>query len=191
MKTAHKLTLIGVSVAAAMVLSYVETLIPVPFAVPGIKLGLANIVALFLLYKLDWKAAGLVSLIRVLLTGLLFGNAASLAYSAAGAVLSLIVMALLKKTGAFSAVGVSVSGAVMHNVGQILMAVVLLGTDRILWWLPPLAVSGVITGLAIGAAGALLIKKIGVPGIGSEVGPAASLEKDDPGESAADGKERS
>ncbi|MBQ1520990.1 MAG: Gx transporter family protein [Clostridia bacterium] len=163
MKAAQKLTLIGVSIAAAMVLSYVETLIPVPFAVPGIKLGLANTVALFLLFRLDWKAAGLVSLIRVLLSGLLFGNAASLAYSAAGAALSLVVMALLKKTGAFSPVGISVSGAVAHNVGQILMAVVLLGTDQILWWLPALAVSGIVTGLAIGAAGAVLIKKISIP----------------------------
>ncbi|MBR4658140.1 MAG: Gx transporter family protein [Clostridia bacterium] len=163
MKATQKLTLIGVSIAAAMVLSYVETLIPVPFAVPGIKLGLANTVALFLLFRLDWKAAGLVSLIRVLLSGLLFGNAASLAYSAAGAALSLVVMALLKKTGAFSPVGISVSGAVAHNVGQILMAVVLLGTDQILWWLPALAVSGIVTGLAIGAAGAVLIKKISIP----------------------------
>lgn len=163
MKAAQKLTLIGVSIAAAMVLSYVETLIPVPFAVPGIKLGLANTVALFLLFRLDWKAAGLVSLIRVLLSGLLFGNAASLAYSAAGAALSLVVMALLKKTGAFSPVGISVSGAVAHNVGQILMAVALLGTDQILWWLPALAVSGIVTGLAIGAAGAVLIKKISIP----------------------------
>jgi heptaprenyl diphosphate synthase len=163
MKATQKLTLIGVSIAAAMVLSYVETLIPVPFAVPGIKLGLANTVALFLLFRLDWKAAGLVSLIRVLLSGLLFGNAASLAYSAAGAALSLVVMALLKKTGAFSPVGISVSGAVAHNVGQLLMAVVLLGTDQILWWLPALAVSGIVTGLAIGAAGAVLIKKISIP----------------------------
>ena len=163
MKATQKLTLIGVSIAAAMVLSYVETLIPVPFAVPGIKLGLVNTVALFLLFRLDWKAAGLVSLIRVLLSGLLFGNAASLAYSAAGAALSLVVMALLKKTGAFSPVGISVSGAVAHNVGQILMAVVLLGTDQILWWLPALAVSGIVTGLAIGAAGAVLIKKISIP----------------------------
>ena len=163
MKATQKLTLIGVSIAAAMVLSYVETLIPVPFAVPGIKLGLANTVALFLLFRLDWKAAGLVSLIRVLLSGLLFGNAASLAYSAAGAALSLVVMALLKKTGAFSPVGISVSGAVAHNVGQILMTVVLLGTDQILWWLPALAVSGIVTGLAIGAAGAVLIKKISIP----------------------------
>ena len=156
----YKLTLIGIATAAAMVLSYVETLIPMPFAVPGVKLGLANLVALFLLFKLDWKAAGIVSLIRVLLSGLLFGNAASLAYSLAGAGLSITVMALLKASERFSPVGVSVAGAVSHNVGQILMAIVLTGTEQIAWWLPPLAVSGVVTGLVIGAVGALLVKKI-------------------------------
>jgi heptaprenyl diphosphate synthase len=157
------LTTLGISIAAAMILSYIETFIPASFAVPGIKLGLANVVAVFLLIKLDWKAAAAVSLIRVLLAGLLFGNAASLAYSLAGAALSVTVMALLKKAGAFSAVGVSISGAVAHNIGQILMAVVLLGSEQILWWLPALIVSGVVTGIAIGGLSALLINKVPVP----------------------------
>ena len=154
------ITLLGVCIAAAMVLSYIETLIPTPFAVPGVKLGLANIVTLFLLLKLDWKAAGVVSLIRVLLSSLLFGNAASLAYSIAGALLSIIVMSFLKKTSAFTAVGLSVSGGVAHNIGQILMAVVLLGTDKIMWWLPILVVSGMVTGIATGAVAALIDKKV-------------------------------
>ena len=154
------LTLLGVCTAAAMVLSYIETLIPVPFAVPGIKLGLANIVTLFLLLKLDWKAAGAVSIIRVLLTGLLLGNAASLAYSFAGALLSIVTMSLLKKLDVFSAVGLSISGGAAHNLGQILMAAVLLGTKQILWWLPALTVSGIVTGIATGAAAALLDKKL-------------------------------
>lgn len=154
------ITLLGVCIAAAMVLSYIETLIPTPFAVPGVKLGLANIVTLFLLLKLDWKAAGAVSLIRVLLSSLLFGNAASLAYSFAGALLSIIVMSFLKKTLAFTAVGLSVSGGVAHNIGQILMAVVLLGTDKIMWWLPVLVVSGMVTGIATGAVAALIDKKV-------------------------------
>ena len=154
------ITLLGVCIAAAMVLSYIETLIPTPFAVPGVKLGLANIVTLFLLLKLDWKAAGAVSLIRVLLSSLLFGNAASLAYSFAGALLSIIVMSFLKKTLAFTAVGLSVSGGVAHNIGQILMAVVLLGTDKIMWWLPILVVSGMVTGIATGAVAALIDKKV-------------------------------
>ena len=157
---AYRITLLGIATAAAMVLSYVETLIPVPFAVPGVKLGLANLAALFILMKLGWKEAAAVSILRVILSGLLFGNAASLAYSAAGAALSMLTMALLKATDRFSPVGISVAGAVFHNIGQVLMAIVLTGTEQIAWWLPPLAVSGVITGLVIGAVGALLVRKI-------------------------------
>lgn len=159
-RTAYTITLLGVSTAAAMVLSYVETLIPVSFAVPGVKLGLANLVTVFLLYKLGWKHAAAVSAVRVILTALLFGNAASLAYSAAGAALSLVIMELLFRLGVFSPVGVSMAGAVSHNAGQILMAIALTGTDKIAWWLPPLIISGAVTGLAIGAVGALLIKSI-------------------------------
>lgn len=161
---AYRITLLGVCTAAAMVLSYIETLIPVSVAVPGIKLGLANIVAIFLLVKFDWKHAAAVSLVRVLLTALLFGNAASLAYSASGAALSMLVMALLKGSDRFTAVGISAAGAVAHNAGQILMAILLTGTAHIVYWLPPLILSGAATGAAIGAAGALLIKKVRVKG---------------------------
>lgn len=160
MKKLRLITTLGVATAAAMVLSYVETLIPAPFAVPGIKLGLANIVGIFLLMKLDWKAAAAVTAVRVLLSALLFGSVASLAYSAAGALLSVLVMSLLKRTGAFSAVGISTAGAVSHNAGQIFMAIILLSTKEIVYWLPPLVISGAVTGLAIGLAGALLVKKI-------------------------------
>lgn len=154
------LTTLGVSTAAAMILSYIETLIPAPFAVPGIKLGLANLVGIFLLMKLDWKAAAAVTAVRVLLSALLFGSIASLAYSAAGALLSVTVMSILKRTGVFSAVGISISGAVAHNAGQILMAIILLGTKEMIYWLPPLVISGTVTGLATGLAAALLVKKI-------------------------------
>ncbi|MBO4563171.1 MAG: Gx transporter family protein [Clostridia bacterium] len=161
MKTStKKLTLLGISVAAAMVLSYIETFIPVSVAVPGIKLGLANLVTVFLIYKLDWKSAAAVAAIRVLLTALLFGNAASLAYSAAGAVLSLLVMALIKSTCRFSPVGMSAAGAVAHNAGQIIMAVILMGVGEIAYWFPMLVLSGTVTGLATGAVGAILISKI-------------------------------
>ncbi|MBR3382301.1 MAG: Gx transporter family protein [Clostridia bacterium] len=160
MRSTRVITLLGVSTAAAIVLSYVETLIPVSFAIPGIKLGLSNAVALFLLYKLDWKAAGAVNLIRVLISGLLFGSIASLAYSASGAVLSMLVMAILKRSESFSAVGCSAAGAIAHNFGQLLMAVVILSAKEIMWYLPALIVSGALTGAAVGAATALLIKKI-------------------------------
>lgn len=162
MKGARVLTIMGISAAAAMVLSYVESLIPVPFAVPGIKIGLANIVALFLVMKLDWKAAGAVSLIRVVLSSLLFGNIASLAYSLAGAFLSILAMALLKKASIFSAVGISIAGAVFHNAGQILAAVIIMSSKEIIYWLPALIISGVVSGLAVGLVGAVLIKKIDV-----------------------------
>ena len=124
--------LMGILVALAMMLSYVEVLLPPLVAgIPGIKIGLANVVTLFALYRYGALRATAVSLVRVLLMFLLFGNAVSLAYSAAGATLSLLVMLLLKKTRLFSAVAVSVVGGISHNVGQILMAMLLLGVAEI------------------------------------------------------------
>ncbi|MCR5610875.1 MAG: Gx transporter family protein [Clostridiales bacterium] len=154
------LAVLGVSTAAAMILSYLETLIPMNFAVPGVKIGLANLVTLFLLIKIDWKSAAAVTAVRVLLSSLLFGSFTSLAYSLAGAVLSLAVMGLLKKTERFTALGISIAGAVSHNAGQVIMAVILLSTKEIAYWLPVLIVTGTVTGLAVGAVGALLVKKI-------------------------------
>ena len=157
---ALKLTITGAATAVALILSYIESLIPLSFAVPGVKLGLANIVSLFVLYRLDWRFASLVSLLRVLLAALLFGSAMTLAYSASGAALSLALMILLKKSAGFSAVGVSCAGAVAHNIGQIAMAAILTETAQIAYYLPVLIISGVITGLAIGAAGAVIIQRI-------------------------------
>lgn len=154
------MTILGVSTAAAMVLSYLESFIPLSIAVPGVKLGLANLVTVFLLIKLDFKSAAAVGILRVSLTALLFGSFASFAYSAAGAVLSIVTMSLLKKTERFSAVGISVAGGVAHNMGQILMAIVIMSTGEIAYWLPPLIISGVVTGLAVGSAGAVLVSKI-------------------------------
>ena len=160
MSAVKKLTVAAVSVAAALIISYVESLFPLSVAVPGIRLGLANIVIVFILFKLDWKYATAVSAVRVLLAGLLFGNFASMAYSAAGAVLALAVMILLKKSSRFSAAGVSCGGAVAHNIGQILMAMLLLDTAQIVYYLPVLLISGVVTGLAVGAIGAILVNRI-------------------------------
>ena len=157
---ALKLALGGVSVAAALILSYIESLIPLSFAIPGVRMGLANIVIVFLLYKTDKLLAALVSVIRVLLAALLFGTVMSLAYSAAGAVLAFAVMLLLQRNCKFSPVGVSCAGAVAHNIGQTAMAMLLTETAQIAYYLPILIVSGVITGLAVGAVGALLVSKI-------------------------------
>lgn len=147
--------------AVAMMLSYIEALIPPVYsAVPGIKLGLANIAVIFALYSVDPKSAALISLVRVALSALLFGSVMSFIYSFSGAVLSLAVMILLKKSALFSAVGVSVAGAVMHNVGQVLCAVIILGTAEIGYYLIFLSVSAVVSGVLVGLVSALLIKKL-------------------------------
>ena len=144
-----------------MMLSYIEALLPPVYsAVPGIKLGLANIAVIFALYSVDPKSAALISLVRVALSALLFGSVMSFIYSFSGAVLSLAVMILLKKSALFSAVGVSVAGAVMHNVGQVLCAVIILGTAEIGYYLIFLSVSAVVSGVFVGLVSALLIKKL-------------------------------
>ena len=158
MKT-KKVAMLGLTIALAMIMSYIEALVPLSFAVPGIKMGLANIVIIFVLYKIGTKEAILVSLIRVILVSLLFSNVMSMAYSIAGAVLSLSVMWILKKTDKFSFVGVSIAGGIMHNVGQIIMAVILLGTEQIALYLPVLIITGTVTGVVIGIVSGLVINR--------------------------------
>ena len=157
---AKNVALYGLLIALALVLSYLESLVPLSFAVPGIKMGLPNIVVVFALYRLRARDAAVISLVRVLLVSVLFGNVFSLAYSAAGAALSLLVMLLLKSTGKFSETGVSVAGAVAHNAGQILVAVFVLETGRLVYYLPVLCISGTVAGICIGLVSALLVKRI-------------------------------
>ena len=154
------IALYGLLVALALVLSYLESLVPLSFAVPGVKMGLPNISVVFALYRLRGRDAAAISFLRVVLVALLFGNAFSLAYSAAGAALSLLVMLALQRSGKFSATGVSVAGAVAHNAGQILVAVFALETGRLVYYLPVLCVSGVIAGVCIGLLAALLVKRV-------------------------------
>lgn len=151
----------GVSIALAMVLAYIEVIIPPLFpAIPGIKMGLPNIVIVFLLYRRGPAFAAIVSLLRILLVSILFGNAMALMYSLAGGILSLLVMTLLRKLNILSAVGVSVAGGVTHNVGQILMAMLLLNTSELGYYLVILTVTGTISGILIGLCGAALIKRV-------------------------------
>jgi heptaprenyl diphosphate synthase len=145
-------------VAVSMVLSFVETLVPSP--APGIKLGLANIGVMFVLLAMGPIEAVALSLLRVFLVSLTFGNAFSLLYSLSGAVLSLAGMLLLRKTGKFSPVGISVAGGVLHNVGQIAAAVVIAETPGLVFYLPLLLVSGVAAGVVVGAAAAALAKRV-------------------------------
>ena len=157
MKT-KRITVMAMCVALAMILSYVESQIPSP-GIPGVKLGLANIAVIFVLYKLGWKEAVGVSLLRVALVSLLFGHVASLLYSAAGAVLSLVGMIVLKRWDKLSCGAVSVIGGVLHNVGQILMAWALMGPN-VVYYLPVLILSGTVAGIAIGAVSALLVHRV-------------------------------
>ncbi len=159
MKT-KKLVTLAVTVSVAMILSFVESRIPAFVAIPGVKVGLANIAVIFALYKMGWREAIAVSVIRVLLVALLFGSVVSLAYSIAGAIISLSLMILLRKIGIFTEVAVSVVGGITHNIGQILIAFLLLETKVVFYYLPFLMVSGVIAGIAVGVAAALLIKRI-------------------------------
>ena len=155
-----KVAVLGLCVALAMIMSYIESLFPLNLAVPGIKMGLANIVIIFLLYRVGFSSACIVSLIRVFLVSMLFGNVMMMAYSIAGAVLSLAVRLVLKKCGKFSVVGVSIAGGVAHNAGQIIMAVILLGAKQIAYYLPVLAVTGTVTGVLIGIAASVVIKRV-------------------------------
>ena len=156
---ASKVAQYGLIAALALVLSYLESLVP-SLGVPGVKLGLPNIAIVFALYRLGWRDACIISLVRVFLVFLLFGNGAGLAYSLAGAALSLSLMGLLKKTGRFSSVGVSVAGGVAHNAGQILVAMALLETSRLAWYLPVLWISGMIAGVLVGIVSGVLVKRV-------------------------------
>ncbi len=159
MKKIHKITFISIFTAFAMVLSYVEMMLPpIITAVPGIKVGLPNIIIIFVLYKLSLKYAAFISFLRVFAVALLFGNVLTLSYSLAGAVFSLLVMWLLKKTSLFSMVGVSIAGGVTHNLAQIVVAMIIMQTKEIGYYMAVLAVSGVLSGIVIGLIGALLIK---------------------------------
>lgn len=151
----------GVCTALALILAYIEILIPPIFpAVPGIKMGLPNIIIVFLLYKRGPVSATAVSLLRIVLVSILFGNAMAFIYSLAGSILSLIIMILLRKFNFFSAVGVSVAGAVAHNLGQTIMAILLLDTSEIAYYMVVLTITGTIAGIFIGVCSSLLIKKV-------------------------------
>lgn len=147
-----KLALGGMMIALAAIISYAENLFPISLGVPGIKLGLANIVTLFALYVFGLPAAAAVSLLRVLLVSFMFGNPASALYSLAGAVASLLFMAVLQKSGRFSILGVSMGSGVIHPAAQLLVAMAVSGTASIIAYLPVLIIAGLFAGLLTGVA---------------------------------------
>ena len=145
-----KIPYYGLFAALAILMGYVEMMFPMPIPIPGVKLGLANVVVIIMMYFMDVKGAFFISLIRVFLSGLLFAGFAGLLYSLAGAMLSFAVMALLKKTVKFSIIGVSLAGGVFHNVGQVAVAAMVVENVKMAYYLPFLLVSGVVTGIVIG-----------------------------------------
>lgn len=158
MKT-KKLTTLGLSVALTLILSYVESLLPPLMAVPGVKVGLPNVVILFLLYRYGWKEAGAVSLVRLLLSAALFSGFAAFFYGVCGAILSLVGSTLLKRTDRFSPLGVSVAGGVLHNLGQIAFAALVLDSGYIFAYLPVLLLSGTVAGALVGLLAAILLRR--------------------------------
>ena len=150
----------GVFTALALIFSYVETLVPVIVGIPGIKLGLANLVIVIVLYKMDVKTAALFSVVRVLLAGFLFGNLFSILYSMAGGMLSLLVMAFLQKTNWFSLIGVSIAGGVCHNIGQLVVAAIVVETFSVTYYIPYLLLAGMVTGMVIGFTAAKMLEHL-------------------------------
>lgn len=149
---------IGIFVALAMVFSYIEVLIPFNFGIPGVKLGIANIVIVTALYQLSAKEVFMISIVRILLMGMLFGNGVSFVYSLAGGIFSLCVMLICKKTKLFTVMGISIVGGVFHNLGQLLAAEVVLQNRSIFYYLPVLLVAGIVTGALIGMLSEKIIR---------------------------------
>lgn len=155
-----KIAYLGMLIGLAFVFSYIETLIPFSFAVPGIKLGLANIVVVIALYILEVKEAFLLSVVRIILVGITFGNLSTMLYSLGGGLLSFLVMVIARKIRIFSMTGVSILGGVFHNIGQIIVAMLVLETKQLIYYLPVLLISGTITGFFVGLLGSMIIERV-------------------------------
>ena len=151
---------VGLMAALALIFSYVEAIIPYSPALPGIKLGVANVVTVIALYKFGAKDAFAVSVVRIVIAGLLFNGLFGMIYSLAGAALSLTGMIALKKTGLFSVVGVSMAAGVLHNMGQLLVASALIEDLRIFFYFPALMFSGIAAGILVGIVSAVIIKSV-------------------------------
>lgn len=156
----NRVAYFGMFTALALIFSYIETLIPISLGIPGVKLGLANLVIVIALYKIRLKEVYLLAVVRVLLAGFLFGNYFSIIYSLAGGMLSLTVMAFFKSREDFSVMGVSIAGGVFHNIGQLVVAMIVVETFSISYYVPVLLVAGMVTGLIIGILSGQMLKRL-------------------------------
>lgn len=155
-----RMVLTALLLASALIMSYIELLLPIPLPIPGIKIGLANIVIIFALYRLNFGSSALISVLRVVIISLLFSNVVGFIYSITGALLSLTAMYVLKKLDLFSIAVTGICGAITHNIAQIGVAIIIMGTKQIIFYLPMLILWALISGAIIGLIGDLLIKKL-------------------------------
>ena len=160
MKYSKKVSTYGVMIALAFIFSYLDTLIPINIGIPGVKPGFANIVVLSALYLYDKKDALIISVIRIVLAGAVFSGTYAMFYSLAGGLLSYLAMIIAVRVKKLSVIGVSVIGAIFHNLGQIIVAALVTETYRIAYYFPILIVSAVITGVLIGTLSGIIIKRI-------------------------------
>ncbi len=159
MKHTQSIVRIALITALALILSYIESLIPLNFGIPGAKIGLANAASVFVLWLMGAKYAFVVSVLRILLSSLLFGTPVSFIYAISGGILSLLAMILLKKLK-FNMISVSAIGGVIHNIAQLIVALIVLETPKLIYYAPVLIIVGLIAGIFIGVLSSLLIKKI-------------------------------
>ena len=157
----NKVAHLGVFLAVALICSYIESLIPFYFGIPGVKLGLTNIVVVLMLYCVGTKEAFFISLLRIVLAGFMFGNMFSILYSLSGGCFSFLMMYLLKKTGKLGILPISIMGGLSHNIGQMVVAAFIVSNYQILYYLPVLLIAGAVTGLLIGIAAQEVILRVG------------------------------
>ena len=147
---ARKIAYSSILVALALILSYVEALIPINFGIPGVKLGMANLVIVIGLYFLNTSQVFIILIVRIVLVSFLFGNMSAMLYSLAGGIVSFVIMILIRKIKGFSIVGVSIAGGVAHNIGQLIVASLVVENLKLIYYLPVLMIAGTLTGMLIG-----------------------------------------
>lgn len=156
----RRLALSAMLAALAMIFSYVEALVPLPVPIPGIKLGIANLVIVIAIYKLGFRYAFTINCVRIVIAGLLFSGVFGMIYSFAGGILSIVIMYLLHRTGWFSMVGVSMAGGVAHNLGQLITASLIVENVRMMSYFSILLFSGLISGILIGVLASLIYSRL-------------------------------
>lgn len=155
-----KITTGAMLAALALIFSYVEAIIPFQPGIPGIKLGLANLVIIIAMYRLNMKYAAFANIVRIFLAGLLFSGTFGILYSLAGSIFSFFIMWILKKTGLFSVFGVSMAGGAAHNMGQLFLAMMIVSNAKLLYYFPVLLFSGMAAGIIVGIGSSILIIRI-------------------------------